>query len=89
VKSRATRRFWTAYAELPADIRRAAQSAYARFQENPAHPSLNFKKVHYRDSVYSVRVTQGYRAVGLLENGEITWFWIGTHGTYERLLAAL
>ena len=58
-------------------------------RENPGHPSLHFKKVHDRDPIYSARVTLGYRAVGLLEDDEITWFWIGTHAGYDRLLDQL
>ena len=61
-----TPRFWAAYRELPDDIRQAARKAYRLFRENPQHPSLQFKKVHDREPVYSVRVTIAYRAVGLL-----------------------
>jgi hypothetical protein len=28
----------------------------------------------------------GYRALGLLKGDTVTWFWIGTHDEYERLL---
>jgi hypothetical protein len=31
-------------------------------------------------------VTLGYRVLGLLEDDEIAWFWIGTHAAYDRLL---
>jgi len=89
VKSHATPRFWTAYQELPVEIRELARKAYALFRNNPGHPSLNFKRVHTHEPVYSVRMARGYRAVGLLEGGEITWFWIGTHAGYDRLLAGL
>jgi len=34
-------------------------------------------------------VTLGYRAVGLLESDEVTWFWIGGHADYDRLLKTL
>jgi hypothetical protein len=34
-------------------------------------------------------VTLGYRVVGLLEDDEITWFWIGSHAEYDRLLDKL
>jgi hypothetical protein len=34
-------------------------------------------------------VTLSYRALGLLEKDEITWFWIGTHTDYDRLLDKL
>ena len=27
--------------------------------------------------MYSTRVSLGYRALGLLEDADITWFWIG------------
>jgi len=31
-------------------------------------------------------VTLGYRALGLLDDDEIVWFWIGTHAGYDRIL---
>jgi len=34
-------------------------------------------------------VTLGYRALRLLEDDEITRFWIGTHVQYDRLLEKL
>jgi hypothetical protein len=89
LRSRATPRFWAAYRELPVEIRTVAQKAYQLFQENPGHPSPHFKKVHDREPIYSAPVTLGYRAVGLLENDQITWFWIGTHAAYDRLLDQL
>ncbi len=72
MKSRATPRFWAAYHELPNDVQEAAQKAYRLFQENPRHPGLQFKKIHDREPIYSVRVSIAYRAVGLLENEEVT-----------------
>jgi hypothetical protein len=89
VRSRATPRFWAACRDLPADIKTHAQRTYRHFRGNPGHPSLHFKKVHQQEPVYSVRVTLGYRAVGLLEGEEITWIWIGTHADYDRLLEKL
>ena len=89
MRSRATPRFWAALRALPADVQAQAQRAYRLFRGNPAHPSLHFKKVHAREPVYSVRMTLGYRALGLLEDEEITWIWIGTHADYDRLLSKL
>ena len=88
MKSRATPRFWAAYRELPPEIKEVARKAYGLFRDNPRHPSLQFKKVH-EDSIYSVRVTLGYRALGLLADEEVTWFWIGPHAEYDRLLENL
>ena len=89
MKSRATPRFWAAYRDLPLEIKDAARKAYQLFRENAHHPSLQFKKIHQRDPIYSARVTLGYRALGLLEDDEIAWFWIGTHAAYDRLLENL
>lgn len=84
-----TPRFWTAYRALPTDIRDAARKSYRLFRDNPQHPSLQFKKVHDREPIYSTRVTIAYRAVGVVENDTMTWFWIGTHDDYDRLLKSL
>ena len=89
MKSRATPRFWAAYRELPSEVQAAAQKAYRLFRANPRHPSLQFKKVHDHEAIYSVRVTTAYRAVGLREDDEITWFWIGNHAEYDRLLKTI
>ncbi|MCY4596534.1 MAG: hypothetical protein OXC19_17255 [Bryobacterales bacterium] len=87
MKSSATPRFWAAYRKLPTDVRGLTRKAYRLFASNPRHQSLRFKKVHGGEAIYSVRVALGYRAVGLLEGDDITWFWIGTHADYDRLIA--
>jgi hypothetical protein len=28
-----------------------------------------------------------YRAIGVLSDDEIVWFWIGTHAEYDRVIA--
>jgi hypothetical protein len=89
VNSRATRSFWSAFRGLPADVRDRAREAYADFTRDPAHPSLRFKRVHSARPIYSVRVTRGYRAIGLLRGDTVIWMWIGGHQDYERLLHTL
>ena len=89
MRSRATPRFWAAYHDLPPEIQKAAQKAYRLFREDPGHPSLQFKKVHHHEPIYAVRVTLGYRAVGLLERDQIIWFWTGDHAESDRLLPRL
>lgn len=37
-------------------------------------------------TLYSVRIGLSYRAVGLLKADTVTWFWIGTHDEYDRLI---
>jgi hypothetical protein len=87
LKSRATRGFWHLFDKLPADAQERARGAYKQFHANPAHPGLQFKRVGRRRPLYSARIGIQYRAVGLLEGDTITWFWVGSHDAYERLLA--
>jgi hypothetical protein len=87
LKSRRTAPFRKAFDALPEPVREQARLAYRRFQENPNHPGLRFKRVHSSDPVYSVRVGIGYRAVGVLEDDVMVWFWIGSHAEYNGLLS--
>ncbi len=49
-----------------------------------------FKKVNAKQSVYSIRVGIGWRAVGVKQDSQtIIWFWIGSHGEYDNLLKEL
>jgi hypothetical protein len=86
MKSFTSGRFRSMYADLPEDVQLRARRAYLLFRRNPAHPSLNFKKVENQTDIYSVRVGLGYRALGRLDGEEIVWFWIGPHAEYDRLL---
>ena len=89
MNSRTTRAFRDHLAALAADVREQARAAYRRFQANPHHPGLHFKKVHPTLPVYSARVNTDYRAVGYLRDDGIVWFWIGNHQDYDRLLKNL
>jgi len=65
------------------------REAHARFQNDPQHPGSRFKLVHTEADVYSVRVSRDFRALGVLEEDQIVWFWIGSHSDYEKLLKDL
>ena len=78
--------FWEAYRALNEPVRRAARKAYRLWAANPFHPSLHFKCVIEDESVWSVRVTLGYRALGILDGDMVTWFWIGSHDDYDRFI---
>ena len=86
MKFHATARFWQFYDKLSEDVRRDADRAYKLWQDDPRHPSLQFKRVDPQDPIYSVRVGRGYRALGWLEDDTIAWFWIGDHDEYDRML---
>ena len=77
--------FWKAYDNLDARIKRQARKSYRLWRENPFHPSLHFKCVNAEESIWSARITQSYRALGILDGETITWYWIGNHDEYRRL----
>lgn len=72
MRSLTTRRFWRLFSELPSSVQREAKRAFLLFQNNPAHPSLQFKKTEGQDDIYSVRVSIGYRALAVLDNDHCT-----------------
>jgi hypothetical protein len=83
LKHFATTDFWTAYRGLPADVRELADKNYQLLKKDPQHPSLQFKTIgRFR----SVRVGLRYRALGVEVPDGVTWFWIGTHAEYDRLI---
>jgi hypothetical protein len=86
MKSSTTSDFWAAFEALPADVKVRARRAFALWLKSPRHPSLCFKKVGL---VWAVRVGQGFRALALLQDDVLYWFWIGSHDDYVRMLKAL
>ena len=89
MKSVTTEKFRLLFASATPERQTRIKSAYRQWRENPAHPSLRFKKVHPRQPVYSVRVDLDWRAVGILERDTLVWFWVGPHPQYEALLRSL
>lgn len=86
MRSRTTRQFRSNFSRLPENVKERSREAYRRFVENPNHPGLRFKRVHTAEPIYSVRVSQDYRALGIKKGDTIVWFWIGSHADYDALL---
>ena len=86
MKHTASKRFWRCLDSLPADIQVLADRSYGLLKVDPSHTALHFKTVG-NDRFYSVRIGLYYRALGLPVRGGVHWFWIGTHGEYDRLIA--
>ena len=87
MRSQITDDFLDSFKRLPQTVREQARKAYRLWRDNPSHPSLHFKRIHAIQPLYSVRVSLGWRVVGLLENNAMTWFWIGSHTEYDRLIS--
>jgi hypothetical protein len=75
--------FWALYDDLPLQVRRQADKAFALLKENPDHPALHFKKIGLR---WSVRVSLRYRALALETDDGYLWYWIGSHAAYDRMI---
>jgi len=78
-----TKEFWQLYKLLPIEIRNLADKNYKLLKIDPRHKSLRFKKV---GDYWSVRIGLGFRALAIEDNGEIVWFWIGSHADYDALI---
>lgn len=74
MKSQTLDSFWDNYQLLTNKTRRTARKAYQLWKENPFHPSLHFKCINNEESIWSVRITRSYRAIGILDGDTITWF---------------
>jgi len=89
MNSQALPQFWALYRRLPRTVRLRAAKAYRIWRVHPESPGLQFKRVGNRRPVYSARITDAYRTLGLVEGNTIYWFWIGPHDEYERIINAL
>ena len=83
MKHFASPEFWEAFDRLPAEIQRKAREKHQLLKNDPHHPSLKLKKI---DEFWSARIGIQYRALGIEEDGDILWFWIGHHRIYDELL---
>ena len=79
--------FWRAYERLAPSVKARARTAYQLFAENPEHPSLRFKKLQGSGAIWSVRISEQYRAVGVRSGSTIEWIWIGTHNEFDNLFS--
>lgn len=86
MRSRGTRRFWHLFANLPKEIQQLAVKSYGLWREDPSHPSLHFHPLQGRQDLFTVRIGNRYRAVGVLTSDIVTWVWIGTHAEYDRMI---
>jgi Txe/YoeB family toxin of Txe-Axe toxin-antitoxin module len=84
MKSATLPAFWEAYEKLDEATKERARKAFSLWEENPFHPSLRFKNVNPQEGTWSVRITRGIRALGIMKDDTVTRFWIGSHDVYER-----
>ena len=74
---------------LPDQVAKRVTKALDLLEQNDRHPSLHFKCIKAGKSAWSIRITRDYRMVGHRDGDTVTWFWIGTHANYDKLLKRL
>lgn len=89
MKSSTTERSRKELQKLPERTRRQAKEAYKLFLQDPFHPSLEFKRIRQTRPIYSVRIGIGNRALGVRNEDQIVWYWIGSHEEYDKLIAQM
>lgn len=89
MKSHLSSQFIKNFKVLPERIKNLARKNYKLLKENPHHPSLEFKELKHNSRIYSIRIGIGWRAIRIIENETIIWFWIGSHSDYDKLLNKL
>lgn len=75
--------------KLPEEVQQRARQVYKLWKQNSNHPSLHFKQIHEKASIYSVRIGLSYRALGAKQGDAMIWFWIGSHEEYNNIIAQL
>lgn len=76
-------KFWAAREKLPVHVQKVADKNFDLLKSDPAHPSLQLKKV---GRYWSARVGLDYRALAVEYRGGLLWFWIGTHAEYDKFV---
>jgi len=89
VRSRFTKGYAKLLARQPGHVKKRATKSVELLESNPRYPGLHFKEVSRKESAWSIRLSKDYRMVGYRDADTVSWFWIGTHGAYDKLLQRL
>ena len=84
IEHRAHPKFWESLHVLPVHVQDAAKRAFQLMEGDPFHPSLHLKQV---GDYWSARAGLHYRALARRTGDIFTWFWIGPHHVYDRLIS--
>lgn len=73
--------------EITKANKKIAKKNYKIWKKNPFYKGFEFKQVHQKKPIYSIRVGIGWMALGIIvAKDKIVWFWIGSHNDYDKLL---
>jgi len=89
MRSRTTKAFRKLLDSLPDEVQKQAKSSYRAWRKNVWASNFEFKRVHSSKPFYPVRVNYSYRAVGIRNGNEVSWFCIGSHADYDNVVSQL
>jgi len=70
LRSFLTGSFRKLYADLPKDVQELADEKYRLFQQDPFHPSLEFRA---KGKVWTVAIGRSYRAIARRFENDLYW----------------
>ena len=82
-------RFWQCYQDLPKSLQEHANYTLALLKADPHCQFLgflDFKKIGKRRQLWSICISEQYRALGIEKPTGAYWFWIGSHLQYTNLV---
>ena len=79
MKVETTKRFEKLFSNLSTQIKNKALKQLQLLEDNPSHPSLDFKKLKGYENKYQFRVNHKFRVIGILKKGTLSLYWIGPH----------
>ena len=79
----ATPEFWSCYRSLPEEVRGLTDRSFEFLNADPRHPSVRLKQI---GDYWSARIGLHYRAIGITVDDGISWFWMGHHSEYDKLI---
>ena len=74
-----TKRFEKLFSNLSSQLKAKSLKQIKLLEDDPSHPSLDFKKLKGSKNEYQFRVDYKFRALGVLNKGTLSLFWIGSH----------
>ncbi|MEZ4727895.1 MAG: hypothetical protein R3E79_12270 [Caldilineaceae bacterium] len=80
---RTTPQSWHRFDKLPESVQTVARKNFELLKQNPAHPSLHFKKI---GRYWSARAGLHHRTLAVEDGSDFIWVWIGNHDEYEDLI---
>ncbi len=87
MNSQITRGFAKALEKLPARIQQRTHAALRTWAADPFHKGLHFKQAATAHNVWSLRIGRRHRALAFRTGNDISWYWVGDHDAYMKLLS--